>query len=96
MRKPKPESVAAIIQRLIDDLGLKKRYDQERIVQQWSEIVGERIARRAEAMRIENGKLYVNVDRPTWRNELILRKRDILKQINAVMKHEVVKDIIFR
>ena len=96
MRRPKPESVAAIIQRLIDDLGLKKRYDQERIVQQWSEIVGERIACRAEAMRIENGKLYVNVDRPTWRNELILRKRDILKQINAVMKHEVVKDIIFR
>lgn len=96
VRKPKPESVAAIIQRLIDDLGLKKRYDQERIVQQWPEIVGETIARRAKATRIEHGKLYVNVDRPTWRNELILRKKDILKRINAAVKYDVVKDIIFR
>ena len=96
VRKLKPEPVAAVIKRLITDLGLKKRYNQERIIQRWPEIVGETIARRAKATRIENGKLYVSVDRPTWRNELILRKKDILGRINSVMKHDVVKDIIFR
>jgi len=95
-RKPKPESLGAVIQKLIDDLGLKRRYDQERVVQQWSEIVGETIAKRAKALRIVHGTLYVSVDRPTWRNELILRKREILKRINAIMKREVLKDIIFR
>lgn len=96
VRKPKPESVATVIQRVIDNFGLKKRYDQERIVQQWSNIVGETIARRAKATKMQNGKLYVSVDRPTWRNELILRKKDILRKINSIMKHDVVKDIIFR
>ncbi len=96
VRKLKPEPVAVVIKRLITDLGLKKRYNQERIIQRWPEIVGETIACRAKATRIENGKLYVSVDRPTWRNELILRKKDILGRINSLMKHDVVKDIIFR
>lgn len=91
-----PESVGTIIQGLIDNLGLKKRLDQERVVQQWSAIVGKTVARRTKAMRIENGRLYVNVDRPTWRNELILRKKDIIDKINSTMKNQVVKDIIFR
>ncbi len=94
--KAKPELVGVIIQGMLRDLGLKRRFDQEQVVQHWCEIVGETIARRAKAMRIENGKLYVNVDRPTWRNELILRKKDILNKINSTMKRPVVKDIIFR
>lgn len=65
-------------------------------MQQWPEIVGEAISRRAKATRLEHGKLYVSVDRATWRNELMLRKNDILRKVNAAARRKIVSDIIFR
>jgi len=84
------------MQELIGELGIKKRIDEYQAVVRWSEIVGDLIAKVSEATRIRQGVLFVRVSASTWRNELQLRKSEIMKKLNKALGEEVVKDIKFQ
>lgn len=47
----------------------------------WSRAVGPRIAQVARPVRIVDRKLLVQVTSPTWRNELLLRAREIVAKL---------------
>jgi hypothetical protein len=40
--------------------------------------------------------LFVHVKTSTWRNELTLRKKEIIDKLNTVIGFDVVKDIKFQ
>ncbi len=48
------------------------------------------------ATRILQGVLFVHVKTSTWRNELTLRKKEIIDKLNIVIGINVVKDIKFQ
>ena len=84
------------MQELIGGLGIKKRIDEYQAVVRWQEIVGEHIAKISEATRIRQGILFVRVSASTWRNELQLRKPEIMKKLNKALGEDLVKDIKFQ
>ncbi len=96
MKHAAPVSFGSSVSRILESLGLTKRLRQYEVLDRWPSIVGERIAAAAEAVRIDEGKLFVHVKSAAWRNELIFLKRDLLRKINAAMGQEIVTDIIFR
>ncbi len=63
---------------------------------QWEFLVGEHIAKAATAVRIVKGVLLVKVKSSTWRNELNLRKQEIISTLNRGLGQDVVKDIRFQ
>ena len=63
---------------------------------QWESLVGEHIAKAATAVRIAKGVLLVKVKSSTWRNELNLRKQEIISTLNRGLGQDVVKDIRFQ
>jgi len=79
----------------VDGLGIRQKIVEYDAVLQWESIVGEHIAKAASAVRIVKGVLFVKVKTSTWRNELNLRKREIMTTLNSALGHEVVKDIKF-
>ena len=79
----------------MDGLGIRQKIVEYDAVLQWESIVGEHIAKAASAVRIVKGVLFVKVKTSTWRNELNLRKREIMTTLNSALGHEVVKDIKF-
>ncbi|MFI5253214.1 MAG: DUF721 domain-containing protein [Bacteroidota bacterium] len=96
MKKHGSTSLGNAIAYLVNDLGIKLKLDQTKILDDWSIIVGEQIANVTVAERLESGKLFVHVTRSTWRNELIFLKAELIAKINAYVNQEIVKDIIFR
>lgn len=99
MRKARRSSIKPLgtaMDELIGGLGIKKRIDEYQAVIQWSSIVGDHIAKVSEATRIRQGVLFVRVSASTWRNELQLRKPEIMKKLNSALGQEVVKDIKFQ
>ena len=44
---------------------------------------------------IKRGKLFVRVKTPTWRNELVFLKSEIISKLNRRVGKKVVKDIVF-
>ncbi len=89
------ESIGNVFAQLFRDLGIDTAIQQNVAVNRWDEIVGERIAEISEAEKIEKGVLFVKVDSPVWRNELVFMKASLIKNVNDALAKNIVKDIKF-
>jgi predicted nucleic acid-binding Zn ribbon protein len=84
------------VKQFVKDLGLSSKLEQYEAVNRWGEVVGTRIAQETEAVRIEKGVLVVKVKSSVWRNELNVRKREIIERLNTALGQQVVNDIRFQ
>ena len=88
--------IGLAINELVNGLGIQKKLQEYDAVVYWESVVGERIAQMTTATRIIQGVLFVHVKTSTWRNELTLRKKEIIDKLNIVIGIDVVKDIKFQ
>jgi predicted nucleic acid-binding Zn ribbon protein len=92
---PNPEPLGLILSKSIKRLGMEKRLKGEKALMSWENVVGPKIASNARAVKFFNSKLLVEVENPSWRNELIFMKEKIIKELNKNINSRIVKDIIF-
>lgn len=78
-----PRPISGVIGKVLSRLGLKRRYDGWMAVEKWAAIVGPTIARQAQAVRYEDGVLYVSVVDDTWRQQLSMQSEELLQQIRT-------------
>jgi hypothetical protein len=62
--------------------SFSKRLREAEALVRWEGAVGPVIAKHTRAIRIQEGVLWVEVDHPIWRQELHLRRRQILEILN--------------
>lgn len=93
MRTRKPTILGDALQALVDDLGISQRIREYDVVDVWPEVVGPHIASVADIRSIRNGVLVIAVSSPAWRQELLLRKKELIANINAKLQHTIVRDI---
>ena len=89
------EPIGKILTDVLRDLGLSKKLSEQRAVVEWSDIVGRRVAEHARALRVDNGRLFVEVDSSVWLQELTLMKRSVLRQINDQIGRKAIDNIHF-
>ena len=61
----------------------------------WPEIVGKGIAEHVKALRIENKILFLYSENPSWSNQIMYMKMDIISKVNHYMGARVIEDIRF-
>ncbi|MBC8185985.1 DUF721 domain-containing protein [candidate division KSB1 bacterium] len=83
------------INKLIKDLGIENRVLENQVLNEWSLVVGKRIAEISTANKIENKVLIVKVLNSSWRNELLFHKRNIIDKLNKKIGKRMVEDIKF-
>lgn len=93
-RARKITSLGDALAQLVKDLGFEKKFEEQQVVAQWSNVVGDQIASHTHAVSCEGGKLFVEVDSAAWRQELFYMKTDILKRLNLDAGQKIVQDII--
>jgi len=81
---------------LIENLGIRKKLREQEVFALWADVVGERIAKVAKPTRIVQGTLVVSVKTGPWRNELTMRKREIVDRLNESLGEKLVRDIKFQ
>lgn len=91
----KPEPLGLILSKSIKRLGMEKRLKGEAAILNWEKVVGPKIASNAKAFKFVDSKLLVEVENPSWRNELLFMKEKIIKELNKSIKTKTIKDIIF-
>jgi hypothetical protein len=98
-RRPRLKQAAHagdLVDKLLKGLGLNERLQQYRALIIWEEVVGPQIAARTRPIRIREGVLEINVDQPTWRQQLQLMKPKILAQLNAELGKATIKDLYLK
>ncbi len=81
--------------KLVQSLGMEERLEEQQAVDRWPQVVGDRIALHARAVLFDRGKLVVEVDSASWRQELFYMKQDILNRLDDAFGKPLVQDIIF-
>ena len=89
------EHIGSVIERTLKRLRLWQRLRETDAVQVFSEAVGEEVAKQAQAVGIDNGKLIVKVPSAVWRQELQFRQREIVEALNAALGSKMVREIFF-
>ena len=89
------EELNASIQNFLDSYGLKKGVKQNSAVLYWEEVVGKKISENTEVQGAEHGTLTVSVSNPAWRQELLFKKEEIIKQLNKKIGENTIKEVRF-
>lgn len=88
------EQLGHILKAYVRDLGIEKPLKRYDAITLWPQIVGEKIAEVTLPVRFDDGKLFVQVKTPSWRNELVFHKLHIIEELNREIGETVVDDIV--
>jgi len=94
-RMSKPEAISTIIGRQLAGLGIARKIKQASIEHLWPELMGPEIAGHTRVIKIDSGRLFVAVDSPAWRQELLYQKDLFIAKLNQELAEEIVSDIMF-
>ncbi len=75
--------------------SIGKDFSAHMAVYYWPEIVGKGIAEHVKALRIENKILFLYSENPSWSNQLMYMKMDIISKVNHYMGVRIIEDIRF-
>ena len=82
-RRARPVPLGELVGPALDRLGALDRVDQARVVLEWADRVGPKIAAVCRARAVTpDGTLFVNVISSAWANELALMQQALLEMAN--------------
>lgn len=75
--------------------GLETPLMQKRLVDSWSEVVGDMIANYTDNLYIRNQTLHVHLTNPAIRADLSMMRRELVNKLNAHVGSQVIADVQF-
>lgn len=94
MERRKEEKVEDIVLRFLREAQLETPLNEYRIIQAWGGIAGPAAERYTESLRIYNQKLCVKIRSAALRSELLMRRSELVKKLNAHVGAQTITDIV--
>jgi len=89
------QKLKAAINNLLKAAGLDAGVAQNKALLVWDDVVGTKVSENTTPEKVEAGTLYIKASNPTWRQELVFKKEDILKKLNKKLGEKTIKEIKF-
>lgn len=96
MRRNETEHIGEIIQKFLRQQGLESPLNEYRLLQAWNDVVGPTLARYTNNLYIKNQTLYVHLTSSVLRQELIMNRELLVKNLNRQVGAQVIVNIVFR
>ncbi len=87
-------SLGESLQKLIREYDLEKTVRQSSVFEKWDEVVGARLQEVSTPVKMQHGKLMVEVKSAAWRNEIQYLLPQIKQELNEKIGSETVKKIV--
>ena len=87
--------VGDLLPAVLKSVGLERRFREQEVLALWPAVVGEHIAARTRAVRIEKGVLFIHVDHGAWMQELHFKEKELLRQLQERAPEARLKRIRF-
>lgn len=95
MKRTHPVSLASVLDTIVEKEEMRGRMSERRAVALWPKVVGSVLATKATAIEASKGTLMLRCDVPVLRQEIMLNRTAILKNINDLCGDRVLSDIRF-
>ena len=96
MRRNNAEQIGDVIRYFLRQQGLESPLNEYRLVQAWEDMVGPAIARYTDNLYIKNQTLYVHLTSAVLRQELMMARELLIKNLNRAVGAQVIVNIVFR
>ena len=73
--------------------GLDKAVRQNKALFLWDNVVGKSVAKNCIPEGVKHGVLIVRASTPVWRNEIAIKKKEIIKKLNKELGKKTIKDM---
>mgnify|MGYP002732969226 CR=1 FL=1 len=95
MERRKEESIEKVLLRFLRQSQLETPLNEHRLIAALGEVAGVAAERLTESLRVYNQTLYVKLRSAMLRNELSMKRSDLVKKLNAKVGVNVIVDIAF-
>jgi predicted nucleic acid-binding Zn ribbon protein len=89
------QSIGDLIMRNLRVQGLETPLLQKRLVEAWPCVAGEAIARYTTDVNISNQTLFVRISMPALRQNLSMRRQELVQRLNEYVGAQIIADIRF-
>lgn len=96
MKRNNTEQVGDVIRRLLRQEGLETPLNEYRLIEAWKDVVGPVITRYTQNLYIKNQVLYVHLSSSVLRQELLMSRTLLIRNLNTRVGAQVIVNIIFR
>lgn len=96
MRRNNAEHIGDVIRFFLRQQGLESPLNEYRLVQAWKDVVGPAMARYTSNLYIKNQTLYVHLTSAVLRQELMMARELLVKNLNQQVGSQVIVNIVFR
>lgn len=95
MKSTNEQTLKEAIFQLLKTYKLQDGINETKVINSWESIAGKIITNHTENIYIRNKKLYLKLDSPALKNELLYAKTKLIESLNNIVKQQVIEDIIF-
>jgi predicted nucleic acid-binding Zn ribbon protein len=81
---------------IVREFQIESKLDEARIISLWKEITGSYPAKTTTHIRLQGYVLFVRLNSSVVRNELYMKRTEIIRQLNEKAGKEIVKEIVLQ
>lgn len=96
MRRNNTEQIGDLLRKFMREEGLETPLNEKRLIDAWNEVLGPAIASYTQNLFIKNQILYVQLTSAVLREELMMGRELLVKNLNRHVGATVIVNIIFR
>ena len=89
------EHIGGTLKKLIKKEGLENQINQQKAIDLWEEVVGQKIKENTEPLEVQFGVMTVKAKNSVWKQELQFQKENIIKSLNKKLIKTMIKDLRF-
>ena len=96
MKRNHAEQIGVLIRNYLRQESLESPLNERRLISAWPELLGPVIASYTRELFIKNQTLYVHLTSAALRQELIMGRELLVRNLNRHVGAQVITNIIFR
>jgi predicted nucleic acid-binding Zn ribbon protein len=96
MRKTESEKVGGVILQYLREMGLETPLNEHRLINAWDTVLGPAVSKYTTDLKIYTQVLFVTVSSAALRNELMMRRTELVARLNAQVGAQVITQIVLR
>ena len=96
MKRNDAQSIGQLIRAYLRQESLESPLNERRLINAWPEVVGPAIASYTDGLFVRNQTLYVHLTSSVLRQELMMGRDLLVRNLNRHVGAQVITNIVFR
>lgn len=94
MKKQDFQRIGVVLKSMLKDEKFRQKIAEARVLELWPEKAGKSVANHTKQLFFKNDKLFVEVDSPMLKSDLVMRREQLKNELNENVGFEAVVEIV--